>query len=140
MFGDCVWAQLSSTHPINQQILNFCRLFNQPLFKAHLTLEYDLKEPFDKNKYTVDDFVRDGVPYKTELKKFYAIQQDYYMKNNPSQKLHISLAYKNLKPFNHREEDFLLYLKLDEVISKKDIEVHLWNCNSRNPEEWKLIK
>lgn len=64
-----VWSQLSSTHPINQQILNFCRLFNQPLFKAHLTLEYDLKEPFDKTKYKLDDLIKDGATLIKHNKK-----------------------------------------------------------------------
>ena len=139
MFGDCVWAQLSSTHNINQNILNFTRLFNLPKFKAHLTLDYNLKLPFNKEKYEIDDLVIDGLPYQTCKNNFYSIQQDYFMKNNPTKKLHISIGYKYGKEFTYKELDFLESIKMDDKISKKDIQLHLWNCNSINPENWKLI-
>ena len=139
MFGDCVWAQLNSTHNINQNILNFTRLFNLPKFKAHLTLDYNLKTPFNKEKYEIDDLIIDGLPYQTCKNNFYAIQQDYFMKNNPATKLHISLGYRYGKEFTHKEIDFVESMKLEEIISKKDIQVHLWNCNSFNPENWRLI-
>jgi hypothetical protein len=139
MFGNCVWAELSSTHPINNNILNFTRLFNLSSFKAHLTLEYDLKKPFVKDNYELDDLVIDGYPYLTCKDKFYAIQQDYFMKNDPTKKLHISLAYKNGKEFTYKEQDFIRYMKMDGEISKKDIQVHLWNCNSINPSSWKML-
>ena len=51
MFGNCVWAQLSSTHFINQNIYNFTHLFHLPQFKAHLTLDYNLEKPFKKENY-----------------------------------------------------------------------------------------
>ena len=139
MFGNCVWAELSSTHPINNNILNFTRLFNLPTFKAHLTLEYNLKEPFIRENYILDDLVIDGCPYLTCKDNFHAIQQDYFMKNNPSKKLHISLAYKNGKEIhnliiiNHPEDAERLANKhikkmgnlkpfvLDSIISTTDV-------------------
>ena len=139
MFGNCVWAELSSTHPINNNILNFKRLFNLQTFKSHITLEYDLKEPFIRDNYILDDLVIDGCPYLTCKDNFHAIQQDYFMKNNPLKKLHISLAYKNGKEFTIKERDFINYMKMDNEISKKNIKVNLWNCNSRNPNLWKMI-
>ena len=139
MFGNCVWAQLSSTHNINQNIFILTNLFNLPKFKAHLTLDYNLKKPFKKENYILDDFLIDGLPYITEKNGFHAIQQDYFMKNNPTKKLHISLAYKIRKEFTYKEFDFISLLKMDEEIKKEDIEVHFWNCNSINPENWKII-
>ena len=139
MFGNCVWAQLSSTHSINNNISNFTRLFYLPSFKAHLTLDYNIKEPFKKKKYEIDDLVKDGIPYITNKNGFHSFQQDYFMKNNPAKKLHISIAYKNGKEFTHKELEFLKYIKIDEQISKKDIQVHLWNCNSINPSSWKML-
>ena len=139
MFGNCVWAQLSSIHPINNNILNFTRLFHLPSFNAHLTLDYDLKTPFVKENYELDDLVIDGNPYITNKNNFYAIQQDYFMKNNPEKKLHISLAYKNGKEFTNKEIDFIKYMKMDDEISKKDLKVQFWNCNSRNPSLWKML-
>ena len=28
---------------------------------------------------------------------------------------------------------------MDDFISKKDLEVHFWNCNSKKSEDWKMI-
>ena len=53
------------------------------------------------------------------------------MKNNPGKKLHISMAYKFGKEFTYKEFDFLQSMKMDDFISKKDLEVHFWNCNSK---------
>lgn len=139
MFGNCVWAQLSSTHFINQNIYNFTHLFHLPKFKSHFTLEYDLKKPFKKENYILDDLIIDGGPYLTNKNGFHAFQQDYFMKNNPSKKLHISMAYKLGKEFTYKEFDFLKSMRMDDFISKKDLEVHFWNCNSKNPEYWKMI-
>ena len=59
MFGNCEWSQLNSNHNVNQNIYNFNRLFHFPQFKAHLTLDYDLKEKFNRENYVLDDLIKD---------------------------------------------------------------------------------
>ena len=140
MFGNCVWAQLCSNHIINQNIYNFNQLFFFPQFKAHLTLDYNLQEPFSKDNYLLDDLIKDGEPYLTKSNNFHSLQQDYFMKSKPSKKLHISLAYKSGKEFTLKELDFLNSIKMDEFITKEDLKVHFWNCNSTNPGDWKLLE
>jgi hypothetical protein len=140
MFGNCVWAQLNSSHNINQNIYNFNRLFHLPQFKAHLTLDYDLKEKFNRKDYKLDDLIKDGKPYLINISNFHSLQQDYFMKNTPSKKLHISMAYKFGKTFTYKELDYLNYMKMDEFIKKQDLRVHFWNCNSTNPGEWKFLE
>ncbi len=140
MFGNCVWAQLNSNHNINQNIYNFNRLFHFPQFKAHLTLDYDLKEKFNRGNYVLDDLIKDGKPYLTSSDNFHSLQQDYFMKNTPSKKLHISMAYKFGSEFTYRELDYLNYMKMDEFIKKQDLRVHFWNCNSTNPGDWKFLE
>ena len=140
MFGNCVWAQLNSNHNINQNIYNFNRLFYFPQFKAHLTLDYDLKEKFNKENYILDDLIKDGKPYLTSNDNFHSLQQDYFMKNTPSKKIHISMAYKFGSEFTYRELDYLNYMKMDEFIKKQDLRVHFWNCNSANPGDWKFLE
>tara|TARA_B100000674_G_scaffold240467_1_gene197620 strand:- start:148 stop:570 length:423 start_codon:yes stop_codon:yes gene_type:complete len=140
MFGNCVWAQLSSNHNINQNIYNFNKLFYYPNFKAHLTLNYGLKKKFNRKDYKLDDLIKDGEPYLTKINNFYAFQQDYFMKNNPAKKLHITMAYKSGREFTFKELDFLKYIKMDEFIKKEDLKVHFWNCNSINPGDWKLLE
>ena len=140
MFGNCVWAQLNSNHNINQNIYNFNRLFYFPQFKAHLTLDYDLKEKFNRENYVLDDLIKDGKPYLTSSDNFHSLQQDYFMKNTPSKKIHISMAYKFGSEFTYRELDYLNYMKMDEFIKKKDLRVHFWNCNSTNPGDWKFLE
>ena len=139
MFGNCVWAQLYSNHPINQIIYDYTKLFNLPYYKGHLTLEYNLKEPFIKDKYVVEDLFIDGFPYLTLNNGFYSIQQDYRMKKDKVNKLHISMAYKIDKPFTDRELNLYEIVKMPPIIKKEDLDVHLWDCNSKNPEKWKLI-
>ena len=139
MFGNCVWLQLSSTNNLNQNILNFSRLFGTPNFKAHITLEYNIKQPFDKNKYKIDDVIVDGYPYFTNKNGFFSCQQNYFFKDEPKKIYHISLAYKVDKEFTYQEIEFLRTIKIDEFISKKEFEIHLWNCNSKNPNLWKMI-
>ena len=140
MFGNCVWAQLSSNHSINHNIYNFNSLFHYPQFRAHLTLDYDLKKKFNKENYKLDDLIKDGKPYLTEHKKFHSLQQDYFMKRTPSKKLHISMAYKYGAKFTVKELDYLNYMKMDEFIKKEDLRVQFWNCNSTNPGDWKLLE
>ena len=140
MFGNCAWAQLNSNHNINQNIYNFNRLFHFPQFKAHLTLDYDLKEKFNRENYVLDDLIKDGKPYLTSSDNFHSLQQDYFMKNTPSKKLHISMAYKFGSEFTYRELDYLNYMKMDEFIKKKDLRLNFWNCNSTNPGDWKFLE
>ena len=137
MFGNCVWYQLKSTHNLNQVIYNFHQLFGNELYCAHFTADYNV---FEMKDYPIDSFVKSGGIYKTCQNGFYALQQDYFMKNKPSKLFHVSLAYKNNKDFTDREIRFIESCHIDEVIDKKDIQLSFWNCNSRNPKDWKLLK
>lgn len=139
MFGNCVWLQLNSTHNLNQNIINFSKLFYYPIYKAHVTLEYDYKKKFKKKDFKIDNLIRDGEPNITNNNGFYAFEQNYYFENEPSKMFHISLAYKNNKTFTNTELFYLKSIKIDEKIDKKDLEIHLWNCNSKNPKDWKMI-
>ena len=137
MFGNCVWYQLKSTHNLNQIIYNFHKLFGSDLYGAHLTADYNVLEMKD---YPIDSFVKNGRIYKTSQDGFYALQQDYFMQNRPSKLFHVSLAYKNGKDFTDREINFIESCHIDEVINKEDIQLSYWNCNSKNPRDWKLLK
>jgi hypothetical protein len=103
-------------------------------------LDYDLKEKFNRKDYKLDDLIKDGKPYLTSSDNFHSLQQDYFMKNTPSKKLHISLGYKFNSEFTYKELDYLNYMKMDEFIKKQDLRVHFWNCKSTNPGEWKFLE
>lgn len=135
MFGNCLWLELSSTHNINQIIYNFHQLFGTQLYKPHMTLEYNTHSP---KKYELYDFKKKGVVYKTCNNGFYSLQQDYISEGFPERIFHISLAYKD-KDFTFREIDFINSCAIPDFISKDDLTIHLWNCNSKYPKDWKLI-
>ena len=135
MFGNCLWLQLSSTHNINQIIYNFHQLFGTQQHKAHITLEYNTHLP---KKYELYDFIKKGSVYKTLEDGFYALQQDYISDGFPEKKFHISLAYKD-KDFTFQEMYFINSCDIPDFISKNDLSIHLWDCNSKFPNDWKFI-
>ncbi len=141
MFGNCVWLQLNSTHNMNKIIFNFSELFMTHKFIGHFTLDYNIeKQHFNKKNYIINNLVKDGELYETENNGFFAVQQDYITDQYPFKKYHLSLAYKLDKPFNLKERDFIYSIKLDDEIKKEDVQIRLWNCNSKNPKNWKFIK
>jgi hypothetical protein len=135
MFGNCLWLQLSSTHNINQIIYNFHKLFGTQQHKAHITIEYDTHFPQDYEKY---NFYKTGEIYKTCEDGFYAVQQDYVSDGFPNKTFHISLAYKD-KDFTFQEMYFINSCDIPDFISKNDLSIHLWDCNSKFPNDWKFI-
>ena len=143
MFGKCVWYQIADTHKANILVKSFCEKFNFSFYLAHMTADYDIKTEFDKTKYEIDQgdyFIRYGKPHKTEQNGFYAIEQDYSLRSQPDKLYHVSLAYKNGIPFSNKEFEFIENADIPEIIEKKDIDIRLWNCNSRDPKHWKLFE
>ena len=140
MFGHCVWYQLSSTNSLNSIIKNYCQLFEYDLFKAHMTLEYNVGDTIDKTKYKKYNFIKQGNVYKTYDSGLYSLQQDYISEELPKRIYHVSLAYKQNKDFTIKETEFINSMKLPDNIKKEDLIIHLWNCDSIYPKDWKLIK
>lgn len=143
MFGKCVWYQIADTNKANIIVKSFCEKFNFSFYFAHMTAHYDIKTKFDKTKYTLnqgDYFIRHGKPHRTEQNGFFAIEQDYYLNSKPNKLYHISFAYTNDIPFSKEEFDFIKNSDIPEIIEKKDIDIRLWNCNSRDPKHWRLIE
>ena len=139
MFGYCVWLQLCSTHNLNNIIKDFHTFFNTEKYLAHVTVDYNINK-FSKDNYIVDDLIKDGEIYFTENNNFFSAQQDFFFKSNPIKLLHISLAYKVNKPFTEGEKLYLKSLKIDEEIKKKDLQINLWNCDSKYTQNWKLVE
>lgn len=139
MFGYCVWLQLCSSHNINNIIKDFYTFFNTEKYLAHVTLDYNINK-FIKDNYIIDDLIKDGEIYFRENNDFFSAQQDYFFKSNPIKLFHISLAYKVNKPFTEKEKKILQSLKLDKEIKKKDLQINIWNCDSKHTKNWKLVK
>ena len=140
MFGHCVWLKLNSNHIINNVISNFYSLFNTQKYLAHLTIDYNINpKNYNKDNYIIDNLIIKGDIYITEIKNFYSIQQDYYFKNNSNNVLHFSLAYKLNNTFTEQELSYIKSVKLPQEIKKEDLEINLWNCNSKKTTDWKFI-
>ena len=139
MFGYCVWLQLCSTHNLNNIIKQFYTFFNTEKYLAHATLDYNINN-FNKDNYIIDGLIKDGDIYFKENNNFFSAQQDYFFKNDPSKLFHISIAYKVDIPFSDKEIRYLKSLKLDEEIKKEDLQINVWNCNSKYTNNWKLVK
>ena len=116
MFGKCVWYQLKSTHNLNQVIYNFHQLFGSELYCAHLTADYNV---FEMKDYPIDSFVKSGRIYKTCQNGFYALQQDYFMKNKPSNYFTFLLLIKITKTLLIERYDLLKVVILMKLLTSQ---------------------
>lgn len=136
MFGKCMWYQLKTTHNLNQIIYNFHILFGTDLYAAHLTAGYNV---YSFKEYPINSFKKTGGIYRTCTDGFYALQQDYIMEGVTDKIFHVSLAYKVGHDFTEREMRFINSCTIDEYLDKKDIQLKLWDCNSKYPRDWKVL-
>ena len=148
MFGKCVWYQLSDTHNLNNIIKLFYTRFLTSKYKAHITADYNILESEYKNtKYNLKNnyrFLKVGDPYVHSDGEFYAIQQDYNLLSDTSVSCnhlyHVSLAYKVNQTFTEEELEYIKKLNIPDFIYKKDIEIHLWDCDSIYTTDWKMLE
>ena len=142
MFGNCLWFQIDENNVINKLITNFYKKFGTQKYIGHFTMDYNIRSLKNINNYIVGDFYKINTIYETGKNGFYALQQDYLFdnKNNKNNKIyHISLAYKLDEKFTDEEKNFFVNVNIPDIIKKGDLEINLWNCNSKNTENWYKI-
>ena len=143
MYGKCVWYQLNDSNNLNKIIESYSTKFNAIPFKAHLTVVYNLRNVFNTQTYELKNnefFNIVGLPYANYEDGVYSIQQDYKLNTNPTHLYHVSFAYKFDGPFTNVEVNYIRNQHIPKIIEKKDIIIHLWDCNNNSPNTWKLIQ
>lgn len=145
MFGYCIWFKV-----LDEQIINILKelsiVFKTISYPPHLTIHYNKNKReaeilFNKQQnIKIPNFKKIGTVYQTSDNDFNALQQDY-IDIEENKTYHISLTYRNFKLFTKEEID-IAQTMIDKTdnIDKKYIEIKLYNCNSRFPDNWESIK
>ena len=145
MFKYCIWFKV-----LDQQIINILKrlsiTFNTIQYPPHMTIHYfkskrDAEKLFDKQlTMKIPSFKKIGNVYQTSNNNFNSLQQDY-IDDSEKKTYHISLAYRNFRLFTKKEIDIAQsMIDKTENIDKKHIEIKLYNCNSRFPDNWECIR
>ena len=139
MFGYCIWYKILDKHMINL-IKEIALVLNTNSYNPHLTIKYNLKTPnlklleiYKKKKHPI--FQIYGNIYQTEENQFYAIQQDY-VNLNDNELYHVSLAYNDGKKFTDMEINSVKKIIDKTELTFNDVNVKLYNCNSKNCKAW----
>lgn len=142
MFKYCIWYAIYDKKIVD--VINSLSIaFKTENYQPHITFLMNLNKNEAENILKTQNikpknFYINGYVYQTCLNGFYALQQDFIDENNKL--YHISLAYRNFKKFTYEELIFAQNMVNFKKVNKKDVEILLYNCDSRYPKKWKRIK
>lgn len=143
MFGYCIWLKLNKDHLYNKIINNLSIKLNLKYFEGHLTEKYNLnimeaKKYYNNNTFDNFIFTPKNKVYSTINNNFYSLQLDF--SNNVNEKIyHISLAYRTDRAFTDKEIEISNNIKYSEIIKNNDFTINIYDCDSINTENWKMI-
>ena len=143
MFGYCLWYELRKHHEYYTIINNFSKNFSTCVYNPHLTIKSNMNLSDSMKLYNIykqkimPNFKILGDIYQTEFKHFYALQQDF-IDINDNTIYHVSLAYKLDKSFTNEELNYVKSLNKLKI-SADDLQLTIFNCNSRFANKWKKI-
>lgn len=153
MFKYCVWYTLNESHPIQQTIYKYAKLFNSVPFRAHITIKssmekdeaYETMLRYQKNEKV--SFQPIKKPFASKVIKynhyrsgecvFNAIEQPLAVNGVEVEKVHISLAYRIGEPFTPMEVAHVIKVP---NINDDDLQVCMVKCFDENPSRWEILK
>lgn len=147
MFKYCLWYSLNPSHSFNACIRNNSKIFNTPMFPAHITIKHSLENEevvtlYEQYKHAnVPDFCPNGSPYMSTTyvddRFFFAIEQPLMVNNVPLKNIHVSLAYKFDRPFTAMDIA-LVDTRILTSITPEDLKLCIVDCSSGDINDWSI--